>query len=200
MSDQSPLSQDERDFIRQLLVNPVLGKPVQTPSFRVDGGDQANALLARLAANTQLSLESHFDDHWLSFPLQLVEDEFHALHLKMGAPCIYENGPVLRPWRLHLDESIALQDDEGGETCLSVRELSPNGLLISAPGKAPLHFSLWLPLPGQEAIPLQAKRVRSVGPNRTAYRLIGCHVRNTERIRQFIFEQHRLKHPQLCLP
>ncbi|MET1076883.1 MAG: PilZ domain-containing protein [Pseudomonas sp.] len=200
MSDQSPLSQDERDFIRQLLVNPVLGKPVQTPSFRVDGGDQANALLARLAANTQLSLESHFDDHWMSFPLQLVEDEFHALHLQMGAPCIYENGPVLRPWRLHLDEPIALQDDEGGDPCLAVRELSPNGLLISSPGKAPLHFSLWLPLPGQEPIPLQAKRVRTVGNNRTAYRLVGCHARHTERIRHFIFEQHRLKHPQLCLP
>lgn len=198
MADQSSLSKDERDFIQQLLINPVLGKPLQAPRFRVDGGEQANALLARLADHSQLSLESHFDDHWLSFPLQLMEDEFHTLHLQLGAPSIFEDGPVQRPWRLHLKQAIPLQDEAGEASDLLVRELSPNGLLISSPGKAPLHFSLWLPLPGQDPIPLHGKRVRSVGKKLTAYRLNGCHPGHTERIRHFLFQQHRLKHPQLC--
>ncbi|MES2821225.1 MAG: PilZ domain-containing protein [Pseudomonadota bacterium] len=200
MSDPSHLSQDERDFIQQLLISPVNGKSAQAPSFRVDGGEQANTLLRRLGANANLSLESQFDDYSMTFPLQLVEDEFHTLHLKLGAPSIFESGPVLRPWRLQLDQPIALLDAQGQPSFLSVQELSPNGLLISSIGKAPLQFELWLPLPDHEPIRLHGKRVRSVGKQLTAYTVEMDHEgrQDSERIRHFIFQQHRLQYPQLC--
>lgn len=200
MSDTSSLSEDERDFIQKLLIKPALGQPLQAPRFRVDGGDQANALLSRLAENSQLSLEAHFDDHWLSIPLQLVEDEFHTLHLQLGAPHMFENGPTQRPWRLHLPQPILLEDQHGEPSTLSVRELSPSGLLVSSPSKAPLHFTLWLPLPGEDSIPLRGKRVRTVGKNLTAYVLEGCNEHNIERIRHFIFQQHQPDDEYLSSP
>lgn len=200
MSHPSPLSQDEREFIQQLLISPVNGKPLQAPSFRVDGGEQANALLARLAANANLSLESQFDDFSMTFPLHVLEDEFHTLHLKLGAPSIFESGPVLRPWRLQLNQAIALLDAHGAPSSLSVQELSPNGLLVSSAAKAPLRFKLWLALPDQQPILIHGKRVRTVGKQLTAYTVqVGPeNLQDGERIRQFIFQQHRLQHPQLC--
>lgn len=188
MSEYSSLTQDEREFIQQLFTPPAGGKPAHALRFRVDGGEHGNALLSLLAENAHLSLQSHFKDHWISFPLQLVEDEFHTLYMHLGVPRIVEDGPVLRPWRLHLKQAIALQDANGQQSRLLVQELSPKGLVLSSSGKAPLHFSLWLPLPGQEPILLRGTRVRSVNKNVAAYQLEG----ETERIRQFIFQQHGL--------
>jgi len=189
MPEYSSLTQDEREFIQELFNTPPSSKPAHALRFRVDGGARGNALLSLLAENARLSLESHFEDHWISFPLQLLEDEFHTLYMHLGVPRIFEDGPVLRPWRLQLTQAIALQDANGQQSRLLVQELSPKGLVLSSSGKAPLHFSLWLPLPGQDPVLLRGTRVRSVNKNVAAYQLQG----ETERIRQFIFQQHSLK-------
>lgn len=200
MSKQAVLSAEERIFLTKLLTSDAPATPVER-SFAIDGGETGNALLTSLATHSKLSMESHFPDCWMSFPLSLAEDEFHALRLKLGAPRIYEYGPNQRPWRLHLDTPIGLLDAQGGETGLQVHELSPNGMLVdvSASGSAPTQFSLWLPLPEQDRLEVRGTLVRATGSRLAAYRLRLVRPEHGERMRRFIFLQHRLQHPELEL-
>ena len=79
------LSRDELDYIQQILGHSLSSAILPVQSFRVDGGSLANGILAGLGRNAQLHLEAQFGDQCLRFPLQLVEDDFHALHLELGA-------------------------------------------------------------------------------------------------------------------
>ncbi len=198
MSEHSTLSNEELDFIREVFHSQFIGKPLPIPAFKVDGGPLANALLARLGGHARLSLEARMDDCSMTFPLQMVEDELHGLQLEMGAPSIYEDGEVRRPWRLELDEPLALRDGSGEESDLLVYELAPDSLVLGTPLRQPPEkFSLWLCLPGGKSMPVQGLRIRRIGRHRAAYGLSLQHGEHAERIRQFIFEQYRRRHPQL---
>lgn len=198
MSEQSTLSSEELDFIREVFNSQLIGKPLPIPAFKVDGGPLANALLARLGSHARLTLEAQMDDCRMTFPLQMVEDELHGLQLEMGAPSIFQDGAVRRPWRLELDEPLALRDNSGGESGLLVYELAPTSLVLGSPMvEPPEKFSLWLPLPGQDGLPIKGQRIRRVGRHRAAYSLQVQHREHAERIRQYIFEQYRVRHPQL---
>lgn len=199
MSEQSALSSEELDFLRQVFSSQLIGKPLHIPSFKVDGGALANALLSRLGRHAQLNLQARMDNYSMSFPLQLVEDEMQSLQLELGAPSIYEEGAIRRPWRLVLDAPLVLQDQDGAETGLLVHEVAPDSLLIGSHTDAALpdNFSLWLPLPGLEPMPVKARRIRASTEQRAAYSLLLRHSEHTERIRQFIFEQYRQQNPQL---
>lgn len=198
MSKPTVLSPEERTFLARLLTSETPAMPADR-SFMIDGGDTGNTLLSGLATHSKMSLESRFADFWMSFPLTLAEDEFHALHLTLGAPRIYEYGPNQRPWRLHLDTPIVLQDANGEPTALRVRELSPSGMLVdlSATDTAPIQFVLWLPLPDQDPVQIRCTLVRSRGMRRAAYRMRLVNPEQAEDIRRFIFRQHRLQHPEL---
>lgn len=193
------LSRDELDYIQQLLGYNLPQEALTSPTFKVDGGAVANALLASLGRQAQLQLEAHFGDQCLRFPLQLVEDEFQALHLEMGAPDIFQDGAVQRSWRLTLRQPLVLQHKDGATSDLCVHEISPSGVLVECLGElaAPDQFSLWLPLPQQEPIHLRARRVRSTPGALTAFRLEWLPENEDERLRHFLFQQHRLRHPQL---
>src|SRR5690606_9598257 len=198
MSEHSTLSSEELEFIREVFSSPVVGKSLPIPAFRVDGGPLANALLARLGGNAQLSLEARMDDCRMSFPLQMVEDELHGLQLEMGAPSIFEDGRVSRLWRLELDEPLALRDGRGEETGMLVFEMGPDSLVIGSPMiSPPERFSLGLPLPESEPLAVRGRRIRHIGRHRAAYSMETKHREHAERIREFIFEQYRLRHPQL---
>lgn len=191
------LTKEELDFIQNVQGSHQLDTPVPTPSLLVDGGAQVKALLTRFAAHEQLSIEAHFDGQRMTFPLQLVEDEFHALHLELGAPEIFDEGPIDRPWRLSLKNPLALLDKNGAETALWVQELSPNGMLVDIRNlnKPPKRFALWLALPEQKPIALRGALVRSAEQHLAAYQLSMRHSGDSERLRQFLFQQHRLLHP-----
>lgn len=198
MSEQSTLSSEELSFIREVFNSQLIGKPLPIPAFKVDGGPLANALLARLGSHARLTLEAQMDDCRMAFPLQMVEDELHGLQLEMGAPSIFQDGEVRRPWRLELDEPMALRDGKGGKSGLLVYELAPTSLVLGSPmTEPPEKFSLWLPLPGQESLPIKGQRIRLIGRHRAAYGLQVQHGEHAERIRQYIFEQYRQRHPQL---
>ncbi|MGL4318979.1 MAG: PilZ domain-containing protein [Pseudomonas sp.] len=199
MSEPNTLSSEELNFIRQLFNNPLTGKPLQIPTFKVDGGPQSNALLSRLGEHAQLHLQAQLGNYHMSFPLQLVEDEMHNLQLELGAPSIFEEGAVRRPWRLILVQPLTLLDEHGEPTHLQVHELSPDSLLIGLDGdqELPPQFSLWLPLPERKPMPVHGRRIRQAGTQQAAYRLLLSHPEHSERIRQFIFEQYRQRHPQL---
>lgn len=197
MSNHPVLSRDERAFLQKLL-----GETPQMPgvsrSFRIDGGEAGNALLERLAMHSSLTLESQAENYRLSFPLELQEDEFHSLQISLGTPRIFEHGPTQRPWRVHLDPAPALLDANGAATHLHVLEMSPSGLLLDlGEGHMPERFSLWLALPDQEPIPIRGSLARITMPGVAAYRIELRHNRHAERLRRFIFRQHRLQHPEL---
>lgn len=200
MSKSAVLSSEERTFLAKLLTSDASVVSAER-SFMIDGGETGNALLSSLATHSRMTLESHFPHCWMSFPLSLAEDEFHALRLKFGAPRIYEYGPNKRPWRLHLDMPIALKDAHGDATALQVHELSPNGMLVdvSAVATAPSELSLWLPLPGQDSVEIRGTLVRAKGLRLAAYRLRAVKPEQAEQIRRFIFLQHRRQHPELEL-
>ena len=192
------LSRDELDYIQQILGHSLSSNILPVQSFRVDGGSLANGSLAGLGRNAQLHLEAQFGDQCLRFPLQLVEDDFHALHLELGAPGIYQQGEIQRPWRLTLAQPLPLLHENGQASDLCIHEISPAGVLVeSGEMSAPADFDLWLPLPEQDPIELHGSRVRRTTSQLTAFRLDILPSQQSERLRHFIFQQHRLQHPQL---
>lgn len=199
MSEHPALSREELDFIRQLFNTQRITKALPIPVFKVDGGPLANALLSRLGLNAQLALEAQLEHYRMSFPLVLVEDELHGLQLEMGAPKIFEEGAVLRPWRLTLAEPLQLREANGEPAPLCVLELAPGSLLVQLANEQPppARFDLWLTLPGTDSMPVQGQLIRATAHDQAAYRLLLQHREHGERIRQFLFERYREQHPQL---
>ena len=199
MADKIALTHSELAYINRLLSDSdSQPDPDQSQSgFHVDGGEHANGLLLQLAAKASLSLEAQLEDYCMSFPLRLIEDELYGIQLQLAPPTIYERGPVLRAWRLHLDEPLALLSDDGCETALSVHELSAHGLLVdTGPKKAPKRLHLQLPLPGEAPLKFEAQQVRNSADGLTVYE-VQYEDRDAERIRSYLYEQHQRLHPEL---
>lgn len=199
MPNKSILTSAELAYINDLLTGSSAEAGQAQGGFRLDGGDKANGLLLRLAAKAKLTFEAEFDDYCMSFPLQLDKDEFQTVRLQLAPPTIYERGPVVRAWRLPLDEPLPLLSDDGHETALSVHELSPNGLLVDVGSKrkAPKHLHLHLALPGDVALEIDAHRIRDAKGGLTAYEVEYPQHRDAERIRSYLYEQHQRLHPEL---
>ncbi|QKZ03148.1 PilZ domain-containing protein [Pseudomonas eucalypticola] len=193
------LTQDELDFIRTMQHNPQLNVRDTTASLLVNGGTQIRDLLTRLAANEQVTIQAQFENQQMSFPLQLVEDEFHALHLQLGAPSIYEEGPMVRPWRLMLKEPVVLETEKGQISHYWVREISCEGVLLEVRDghRPPRRFSLWFSPEGHEPMPLHGTLRRKTEQGHYAYQLRQDNPQETERLRQYILAQHRRTHPQM---
>ena len=199
MQRDTLLTQDELDFIQNMHHNPQLNVRDVSSSLTVNGGAQIRDLLTRLAAHEQVTIQAQFDNQQMTFPLQLVEDEFHALHLRLGVPSIFEDGPMIRPWRLVLEEPVALENVRGQPGALWVHEVSFKGLLVQSRGrsKPPRTFSMWFSPSGYERIAVRGTLERETARGLFAYRLNQTDVDETERLRQFILQQHRLAHPAL---
>jgi len=199
MQRDTLLTQDELDFIQNMHHNPQLNVRDVSSSLTVNGGAQIRDLLTRLAAHEQVTIQAQFDNQQMTFPLQLVEDEFHALHLRLGVPSIFEDGPMIRPWRLVLEEPVALENVKGQPGALWVHEVSFKGLLVQSRGrsKPPRTFSMWFSPSGYERIAVRGTLERETARGLFAYRLSQGDVDETERLRQFILQQHRLAHPAL---
>ncbi|QJI27388.1 hypothetical protein HKK55_01290 [Pseudomonas sp. ADAK18] len=199
MQRDALLTQDELDFIQTMHHNPQLNVRDASSSLTVNGGAQIRDLLTRLAAHEHVTIQAQFDNQQMTFPLQLVEDEFHAVHLRLGVPSIFEDGPMIRPWRLALEEPVALENIKGQPGSLWVREVSFKGLLLEIRGraKAPKTFSLWFSPSGYERIAVRGTLERENAQGLFAYRLNQGDADEIERLRQFILQQHRLAHPEV---
>jgi hypothetical protein len=179
--------------------NPQLNVRDATSSLLVNGGSQIRDLLTRLAAHEQVTIQANFENQQMTFPLHLVEDEFHAMHLRLGVPSIYEDGPMIRPWRLALEEPVALENAKGQPGTMWVHEISFKGVLLEVRNKtkAPKHFALWFSPSGYERIALRGTFERETEQGFYAYELSQSDTDETERLRQYILQQHRLTHPAL---
>ncbi|WP_439852025.1 hypothetical protein [Pseudomonas syringae] len=199
MQPDSLLTQAELDFIQSMQRNPQLNVRDSTRSLLVNGGIQIQDLLTRLAAHEQVTIHAQFENQQMNFPLHLVEDEFHALHLELGAPSIFEEGPQIRPWRLALTEPIPLETEKGTLSSLWIHELSFKGVLLESrkEGKLPRSFSAWFTPAGQAPIAMKGKLERQTKPAFGAYRLNQHSKEDAERLRQFILQEHRRVHPAL---
>ncbi|MGN8260909.1 hypothetical protein ACLEJW_16480 [Pseudomonas sp. SMSB3] len=199
MQADTLLTQDELDFIQDMQHSPQLNQAEPTASLLVNGDPHVQSLLARLVANERVTLQAQVNNQQISFPLQLVEDEFHAMHVQIGSPEIYEDGPMLRPWRLSLEQPCPLLDDQGRASGLCVRDISFNGALIEVQGldKAPSRFDLHFAADGIAAIGLHGRLLRRVGPHLAAYDLSRSPAAEIERLREYILQAHRQVHPEL---
>ncbi|MFO2462383.1 hypothetical protein OOJ96_00560 [Pseudomonas sp. 15FMM2] len=199
MQRDALLTQDELDFIQTMHHNPQLNVRDVSSSLTVNGGAQIRDLLTRLVAHEQVTIQAQFDNQQMTFPLQLVEDEFHAVHLRLGVPSIFEDGPMIRPWRLALEEPVALENIKGQPGSLFVHEVSFKGVLLEIRGRSnpPKTFSLWFSPSGYERIAVRGTFERETSRGLFAYRLNQSDVDETERLRQFILQQHRLAHPEV---
>lgn len=199
MEPEALLTQDELDFIRKMSSSPQFTVGEASASLTVNGGLQVKDLLTRLAAHENVTIQAQFENQQMSFPLELVEDEFHTMHLHLGAPSIYEDGPNIRPWRLTLAQPIALHTDSGVETDFLVREISFKGVLLELNPKLPppAEFSLWFCPEGHAPLALHGTLERTKDQGLAAYRLDVSDTKETERLRQYILQQHQLSHPDL---
>ena len=199
MQRDALLTQHELDFIQTMQHNPQLNVRDATSSLLVNGGSQIRDLLTRLAAHEQVTIQANFENQQMTFPLHLVEDEFHALHLRLGVPSIYEDGPMVRPWRLALEEPVALENIRSRPGHLWVTEVSFKGLLIEVRNNSrpPRQFSQWFSPTGYERIAVRGTLEQKTRSGFYAYRLNQRDKEETERLRQFILQQHRLAHPAL---
>ena len=199
MSHDSLLTQDELDFIQTMHQNPLLNRRDASSSLMVNGVSQIRDLLTRLAAHEQVTILAQFDNQQMSFPLRLVEDEFHAQHLQLGVPSIFEDGPKARPWRLTLTEPVPLENIRGKAGHLWVTEMSFKGVLVEmrSDSQPPRQFAQWFSPDGYERIALRGTLERKTELGLYAYRLNQRDKGKTERLRQYILQQHRLAHPSL---
>jgi len=199
MSHDALLTQDELDFIQTLHQNPLLNRRDASSSLMVNGMSQIRDLLPRLAAHEQVTIHAQFANQQMSFPLRLVEDEFHAQHLQLGAPSIFEDGPKARPWRLTLPEPVPLENIRGKAGHLWITEVSFKGVLVEMrhDSEPPRQFSQWFNPGGYERIALRGTLERKTELGLYAYRLSQRDKGETERLRQYMLHQHRLTHPGL---
>lgn len=200
MQADTLLTQAEMSFIQDLQHSPQLNLADPMSGLLVNGDRQLQTLLTRLAASDQVTLQAHFNNQQISFPLQLVEDEFHALHLQLGSPEIYEeDGPQLRPWRLSLEEPSALFESKGKRSNLWVRDISFKGVLLEVRGlkQAPKRFDLSFAPDGIAPIGLHGVLRRRIGANLAAYDLSRSPAEEIERLREYILQAHRSAHPEL---
>jgi hypothetical protein len=199
MSHDTLLTQAELEFIQNMQHNPKLNVRDATRSLTVNGGIHIQDLLTRLAAHEQVTIQAQFANQQMTFPLHLVEDEFHALHLELGAPSIFEEGPRIRPWRLTLQEPIPLETEKGTPTSLWVHEVSFKGVLLEnrRSTKPPKNFSAWFAPFGHEPISLRGTFERLTESGLAAYRLSQRNKEETERLRQYILQEHQRVYPTM---
>jgi len=199
MQADALLTQDELDFIQNMQHSPQFNLADTMSSLLVNGDRRIQTLLTRLVANEQVTLQAQFNNQQISFPLQLVEDEFHALHLQLGSPEIYEDGPMLRPWRLSMDQPSALLDAHDQQSGLWVREISFKGALLEVRdlAQAPARFELCFAPAGIAPIELHGVLRRRIGPDLAAYDLSCSPAEEIERLREYILQAHRQAHPEL---
>ncbi|MDM8347375.1 hypothetical protein P8H27_00450 [Pseudomonas sp. sp1636] len=200
MHDRPLLTPAELEFIQHLSKKSAAGtrEPAPIPDLLVDAGTQLRELLAYCAANEQLTIDAHVANQRLTFTPHLIEDAHHVQHLELGTPQIFDVGPASRAWRLPLDPPVALRQHNAKPSDLWAHELSLNGLLVEfrATGAAPDQFKLILPLAGQKPIAIAGSLVRKTVNRLLAYRLEPLDKLGNERLQQFIFQQHRARHPQ----
>jgi len=198
MQAQALLTQDELDFIQDMQHSPQLNLVDSMSSLLVNGDRHLQELLTRLVANEQVTLQAQFNNQQISFPLQLVEDEFHAVHLQLGSPEIYEDGPLLRPWRLSLEQPSELLDEHGKQSGLWVRDISFKGTLVQVRGlpEAPARFSLNFTPDGMPPIRLKGVLRRRIGPDLAAYDLYRSPAEEIDRLREYILQAHQQSQPQ----
>ena len=158
MRSQVSAIEDGQRFIQLTLTVSGLNDGVNE-RLKVDGqvlvlqageGQLANGMLYRISLNRSVAtLEFTSATGVDSVTLQTLIDGLR-----------YSNGP----WRLHLDQPLPLLENDGGESSLSVHELSPHGLLVDAGGhrKPPKHFHLRLALPDDSPLEIDAHRVREL--------------------------------------
>ncbi|WP_438283328.1 hypothetical protein [Pseudomonas alabamensis] len=201
MSDNL-LTQDELDFILDMQRLPQPGSTDAGPGLRVDGDRRVQDLLTRLVGHEQVTLQAHINNQQISFPLHLVEDEFHTLHLQLGMPDIYEDGPMLRPWRLTLETPVALLDDRDRASRLWVRDISFKGVLLEAQGTArtPTRVNMRFAPPGELPIRLRGLKRRQIDSRLAAYDLSESAEDEIERLRDYILQAHRRVHPDVHDP
>ncbi|WNW13503.1 hypothetical protein RRX38_20855 [Pseudomonas sp. DTU_2021_1001937_2_SI_NGA_ILE_001] len=199
MQADSLLTQDELDFILDMQHNPKLNVRDNTQQMSVNGGERIQRLLARLAAHEQVTIQAQFNNQQMTFPLQLVEDEFHAQHLELGTPSIYEDGPQVRPWRLALPAPVPLENLRGARTALWVHDISFKGVLLEyrRPGTPPQRFSAWLRPAGRKSIALRGRFERLTDQGLAAYRLSQNDPLEAENLRQYLLDEHRKANPSL---
>lgn len=199
MQADALLTQDELDFIRTMQHASQPSPAESVSRLMVNGGSEIKHLLTRLIAQEQVTLQAQFDNHQMTFPLHLVEDEFHSLQLQLGAPHIYEEGPMVRPWRLNLESPVALEDELGLSTGLWVREISFKGVLVEYRDqpKPPSTFDLWFAPDNCAPIALHGVLQRRTGKCLAAYNLSQSKHSEIDRLREYILQAHRQAHPEL---
>lgn len=199
MQDQPLLTSSELEFLRLLHQQPGGPDSAATTHLQVEAGVQFEGLLAGCAAQEKLTIEAHFANQRLTFTPELVQDEHHEHHLRLGTPLIFDEGDTLRAWRSPLQQPIALQQPNTEQSDMWLHELSMSGLLLEqrAPrATPPEHLRMTLPLAEHPPIAISGSFVRKTEDGLLAYRLASLDEHSQARLRQFIYQQHRNHYPQ----
>lgn len=191
MQSDPLLTQDELDFIQQILSKPTqTRRPSAVPQLAL--GERLSELLTQLGDEEHLSLDTHSDNQHLSFPLRLIQDGHSQSRLELGAPLIFEQGVSERPWRLVMPTTLVLLDSSERPSGLLALELSNSGMLVEyrRAGTPARDQLLQLLLPREQRVQLRARLVRRVSKTRYAFSLQTLHEEDEQALRQYLFDQH----------
>lgn len=194
MRNEPLLTHDELAFLQQLLDEPA--PAADGNRLVVDSSPAIRALVASLGEGARFTVEALVNGQRLSFPLQLVRDDVQTLQVQLEVPQIYEKGLVERPWRATLPTPLALIDRSGGDTGLSVVQLSVNGALVTHQADKPLpdHFTHWMVLPDKSTLSVRGKRVRMVNDNTAAYRITPLQPQGLTRLQELLVQLRTEQH------
>ncbi|WXL24725.1 hypothetical protein WG219_15595 [Ectopseudomonas mendocina] len=193
-SQQSLLTKAELAFIRQLNRAPE-GEAGEVASERlqlVEIGEQLTELFARYAAEEKLTLHAHLANQHLTFDLHIHQDEQNQPSLQLGAPQIYDQGDIQRPWRSKLNTPLPLRKKDHSTTGLLIHELSMNSALVECitTRPAPKRFQQYIEVEGYPPIAVAGELVRTTDEGFAAYWMHACDPLSDEHLRQFIYQQH----------
>lgn len=195
MATQELLSSDELSFIHQLL-DSAEQESDQSIALQLP---LSGLMLPLLEKAEQLVLVANYRHHLLRLPVRFRRDEFGRGGLQLEAPEILETGPQLRNWRLQPLRPLRLLDEQGRDIGLRIYDLSMSGLVLTfePQDSVPELLNLQLELPDDSnLLPLEMAQVRRLGDGRVAYRLVSDGDDSIERLRWFLFRQHRHLHGQ----
>jgi hypothetical protein len=170
--------------------------------YDITGTEGKDALLFQLGLADDLQLIANYGNHHLVFPVQMKMGDFANFTMSLNSPKIFETGDQLRSWRLPVDKTISLVNEQGEELNYQIKDLSASGISLLVVDEEDAEFpeqlqNIYLQLPNRERLAISGSQIRRIDNKTVAYSL-GKSTDDTvlTALAEYLFECHAEQHPE----